>query len=102
VLPSPAVPPEPESDGILERLAEIWQELLGVPLVRPEDDFFKLGGDSLLGTQLLTRLQESFPVQIPLRRIFEEPTLGRLAALVREELVNKLEAMSELEAQQLV
>jgi acyl transferase domain-containing protein len=99
---APAGLQEPESDGILERLAEIWQELLGVPRVRPEDDFFKLGGDSLLGTQLLTRLQESFPVQIPLRRVFEEPTLGRLAALVREELVNKLEAMSELEAEQLV
>ena len=91
----------PESDGILERIAEIWQELLGVPKVGPGDDFFKLGGDSLLGTQFITRLQEVFPVKIPLRQIFEEPTLGRVAEAVREELVRKLDEMSELEAEQL-
>jgi acyl transferase domain-containing protein len=98
----PAPEEDSEDDGIELRIAEIWQELLGVPHVKPDDDFFALGGDSLLGTQLISRLQELYPVEIPLRRIFEEPTVARLAALVREELVRKLAEMSEEEAQQLV
>jgi phthiocerol/phenolphthiocerol synthesis type-I polyketide synthase E len=85
-------------DDVEARIAAIWRDLLGVPVVRAEDDFFQLGGDSLLGTQLISRLGEIYPVELPLRRLFEEPTLGRLAAVVREQLLAALAAMSEEEA----
>jgi len=97
--------PEAEAAAIAEtiqmQIAEIWKELLGVPEVAPDDDFFDLGGDSLLGTQLITRIHETFPVQVPLQKVFDEPTLRRLAAVVHEEMLRALGEMSEVEAEEL-
>jgi len=61
-------------------LAEIWAELLGVERVGAEDGFFALGGHSLLGARLLTRVREAFGVELPLRAVFESPRLSALAA----------------------
>jgi len=65
-------------------LAGIWRELLGVPHVGLHDDFFQIGGHSLLGLQVLARVREIFTVELPLRALFEAPTLGDLVAMVRE------------------
>ncbi|HVR96549.1 MAG TPA: non-ribosomal peptide synthase/polyketide synthase, partial [Thermoanaerobaculia bacterium] len=65
-----------------ELLAGIWSEVLGVEQVGPEDSFFDLGGHSLLATQVASRVREAFGVDLPLRVLFEEPTLARLAAAV--------------------
>jgi amino acid adenylation domain-containing protein len=62
-----------------ELLASIWAEILGVESVRRDDDFFALGGHSLLATQLVSRVLQIFQVELPVRALFECPTLTELA-----------------------
>jgi amino acid adenylation domain-containing protein len=74
----------PRND-IEERLATIWSEVLGVPAIGINDNFFDLGGHSLLAIQLMSRVRESFHTDLPISRLFESPTLARLAlAIVRQ------------------
>ncbi|MFM8322963.1 MAG: amino acid adenylation domain-containing protein [Chloroflexota bacterium] len=61
------------------RLAEIWQEVLGLPAVGLDDDFFLLGGHSLLATRVIARVQQRFNLDLPLRALFEAPTLAGLS-----------------------
>ena len=62
-----------------EVLAEVWSALLRVERVGAADDFFALGGHSLLATRLAARVREAFGVELPLRAVFESPTLAALA-----------------------
>ncbi|WP_338264420.1 non-ribosomal peptide synthase/polyketide synthase [Corallococcus caeni] len=63
-------------------IADIWAPLLGVPRVSTQDHFFELGGHSLLATQVASRLRESLQLELPVRVLFEAPTLGELAARI--------------------
>jgi hypothetical protein len=65
-----------------EVLAGIWAELLGVARVGVSDDFFALGGHSLLVTRVLARVRAVFGVEVPLRAVFTDPTLAALAQAV--------------------
>jgi amino acid adenylation domain-containing protein len=67
---------------IEELLSQLWANVLGVGRVSVEDNFFALGGHSLLATQLVARVRGSLGVELPLRAVFEEPTLGGLALRV--------------------
>ncbi len=63
-------------------LAALWAELLGLERVGAHDDFFALGGDSLLATRLAARVRRAFEVELPLGELLAAPTLAALAARV--------------------
>lgn len=65
-------------------LTELWCEVLMMEGFGINDDFFELGGNSLLGTQLLARIRDTLNVELPLRSLFEKPTVAGLAAAVEE------------------
>jgi natural product biosynthesis luciferase-like monooxygenase protein/amino acid adenylation domain-containing protein len=71
-------PRAPQGD-IEQRLVELWRERLGVTEIGPDDNFLELGGNSLMAAQLLTRLRDTFQVQLPLSDLFEAPTVASLA-----------------------
>ncbi|MFP5289313.1 MAG: condensation domain-containing protein, partial [Thermoanaerobaculia bacterium] len=85
-LPEPAREEveETELSPTEEMLAAIWSEVLGVDRLGPSDDFFGLGGHSLKVTQVLARVREAFGVELPVRSLFESPTLAGLAVRIRE------------------
>jgi amino acid adenylation domain-containing protein len=68
------------------QLAGIWMQLLGVDRVGAHDNFFELGGHSLLATRLLSRMRQAFQLELPLRAVFETPSMAGLAQLVDEGL----------------
>jgi acyl carrier protein len=84
------------------RLDEIVAPLLGFEQIGIDDNFFLLGGHSLLGTQMITRIAETFRVNLPLRTLFEAPTIRQLATAVEELLLTKIETMNEEEVLRLL
>jgi acyl carrier protein len=87
---------------IEERLGAILAALLDLDRVSAEDNFFLLGGHSLLGTQLIARIRDTFGVELSLRSLFDFPTIAKLSCQIEMLIVAKLQAMSEEEAQLLV
>ncbi|HSU17609.1 polyketide synthase [Longimicrobium sp.] len=92
-------PPESDTEA---RIAEVWQTLLGVDRVGVHDDFFALGGHSLLATQIIARLKDMFELELPLKVIFEAPTIAKMSLLVEEAILAEIEALSEDEVNELV
>ncbi|ASS75413.1 hypothetical protein CIG75_10705 [Tumebacillus algifaecis] len=77
--------------SVEERVASVWADVLDVEKVGVHDQFFMLGGHSLLATQVVARVNKAFGVQVPLRTLFEAPTVA--------EFSEKLECLLELEAE---
>ena len=93
---------EPATTVVEEMLLELWQEMLRVKGVRLKDNFFELGGHSLLATQLLSRVQKAFGVEMPLRSLFEHPTLAEFALAIEARIVESVEALTEEETASLL
>jgi amino acid adenylation domain-containing protein len=70
-----------------ESLAAIWAEVLKLPRVGVEDNFFEIGGQSLLATQVVSRVRDAFAVELPVRSLFQQPDLAGLAQAVEAELL---------------
>jgi acyl carrier protein len=69
----------PPTDEVERRVASIWQELFGINRVGIHDNFFDLGGNSLLAIQLVSQLRKAFEVDLPMSKLFESPTVSDLA-----------------------
>ncbi len=71
---------------IEEAVAAIWSEVLGHGRMGIDDDFFALGGHSLLAMQVLSRILETFRIKVPLRVVFDRPTIAGMAEVVESDL----------------
>jgi amino acid adenylation domain-containing protein/non-ribosomal peptide synthase protein (TIGR01720 family) len=69
-----------------EELAAIWREVLGVESLGVHDDFFQLGGHSLRATQVMSRVRSVFQVELPIRSLYEKPTVAALAEALERAL----------------
>ena len=103
--PSPSAPVE-------EGLTGIWSEVLGLDQVGIHDNFMELGGHSLLATRVVSRAISTFRIDVPLRTIFEAPTVAEMALVIAqhqaknaepdriERLMSELEALSDQQVKQ--
>ena len=115
-IAAPAVAPEPAeaaSNPVIERLIGIWKEVLGCASLGPDDNFFEMGGHSLLATLIISRVRDAFQVQVPLRAIFEFPTVAGLAGIIAQvqleaqedeiaRILGEIEGLTDEEARQLL
>ena len=83
-LPVPAAPPPDTADGpVVERLCRMWAELLEMRAVDPDDNFFALGGNSLLALRMVHRVRLELNVDLPLGQVFEAQTVRQFASCVQ-------------------
>jgi len=76
-------------------MVSILAELLGVQGIGVHDNFFFLGGHSLLGTQLIARVRDAFAVELSLRRVFDSPTAAELSAEIESMIANETRASAD-------
>lgn len=110
----PAVTSELELSGVESKIVNIWRDVLGVSAIKIDDNFFELGGHSLLAVQVIARVRNAFGVPVPLRCIFEAPTVAGLAEIIAQyssesheeedvaRILREVEGLSEEEAQRLL
>lgn len=84
-------------DEVQEILVKIWQEFFGFSNIGIHDDFFELGGDSLKATTILAEIQKRLNLKISLSKIFEGPTVAKLAELFKDESKSVYEDMTPME-----
>ena len=85
VQPAPQAAPSPAHEpdaALMDTLTQLWVEVLGQEAIAPDAKFFDLGGDSLLATQLVSRLRARLGVDLPISALFDRPTVRGLAQLV--------------------
>jgi thioesterase domain-containing protein/acyl carrier protein len=81
-LPEPVSGPQDETEA---KLGEIWQQLLGVEPIAPDQNYFDLGGDSSLAVHLFVQIEKVFNVKLPIFTLFEAPTIAELAEVLRRD-----------------
>ncbi len=84
------------------KLASIWTKLIGINRIGINDNYFELGGDSLLATQLVSHARNVFEVELPLVELFRHPTLAEMATSIEEAIIEQMEEISDEEAEQLL
>jgi len=104
-------PPQTE---IEEKLTRIWSEVLGIDRVGIHDNFFDLGGHSLDATQIMSRVIQTFQLELPIKALLDSPTVGDMAVVITQNrakkasqedlarLLSEVEALSDEEAQKLL
>jgi acyl carrier protein len=93
---------EPSGDlktELEELLAGIWQDLLGRGPIGLDDNLFDLGAHSLLAIQFTARVYDALDLEIPLRLLFESPTVRRLGVAIQELLIEQIDSLTDEEAE---
>jgi acyl transferase domain-containing protein/acyl carrier protein len=88
---------EPPTNELEQFIIGIWEQTLGIKKIGITDDWFDLGGDSLIVTQVISRIREVYPLEISLDIFFENPTIAQLAEMIKELLYEKVRDLSEEE-----
>ncbi|HEY4026300.1 MAG TPA: amino acid adenylation domain-containing protein [Candidatus Dormibacteraeota bacterium] len=108
-LPAPGAAAAPPGPGfapprtpVEERVARLVAELLRAGRVGFDENFFLLGGHSLLGAQLITRVREAYGVELTLQGLFDNPTVEAMSAEIERLVVERLESMSDDEVERLL
>jgi phthiocerol/phenolphthiocerol synthesis type-I polyketide synthase E len=84
------------TNDVEQKLAELWQELFGVEQVSIHDNFFDLGGNSLLGVQLVSRIRSTFDIELPMSALFESASVAELSKVIADNQLGE-EELDELE-----
>jgi amino acid adenylation domain-containing protein len=92
---------EPETE-IQCRIADIWKNVLGKEEISIYSNFFAIGGHSLLATKVIVELREGFGVELPLRQLFESPTIKDLEETIEKLLFEEINSLSEKELELLL
>jgi len=90
------------SNDTEKAIAKVWQKFLGIEAIGIHDNFFALGGDSLTGSILINQLRDNFRLELPVRSLFDSPTIAELGVAIENLLIAELEALDEAEAQSLL
>lgn len=91
----------PQSE-IEQWLARFLAPLLGSARVSRDDNFFNLGGHSLMGAQLIARVKQTFDVELPLRSLFDHPTIREISSEIGSLIQGKLNTISDEEARRIL
>ncbi|MEB3283277.1 MAG: thioesterase domain-containing protein [Lyngbya sp.] len=80
------IPSKRELSSLEQKIAAIWSQCLGISEIEPDADFFEIGGDSLLATQLVTGLRTQLQVDLETHSLLQAPTIAQLATLISGEI----------------
>lgn len=83
-------------------ITEIWESVLGFEEIDIHDNFSQLGGHSLFAIRIVAELRKAFQIDLPIRALFDAPTVAQLASYIKKCIVAKIEALTEEEAQRLL
>jgi len=89
-------------DETERQVARIWQDALGIEAVGSDDSFADLGGHSLLAVKIVAELRRAFQIDLPVRALFDAPTVAELSGYIREQLIAEIDALTDEEARSLV
>ena len=89
-------------DETEQRIAQIWQDALGIDDIGLHDSFAQLGGHSLLAIRIVAELRKAFHIDLPVRSLFDAPTVAELAAYIRNFITAEIDALTEEEVERLL
>lgn len=90
-----------DGDPVLQdKLSAVWKEVLKRKTLSINDNFFQLGGDSLLATQVISRIHAHFQIRVPLSNFFEMPTIAELSKFLQNKILNRSEGDTVREVDQ--
>jgi uncharacterized protein (DUF4415 family)/acyl carrier protein len=87
----------PRTTELEKIVIEIWQDLLQLRDIGVNDNFFELGGHSLHAVQLVVQLRRRFQIELPMREVFETPTVAGLALRIKDKLIAEIEERADRE-----
>jgi phthiocerol/phenolphthiocerol synthesis type-I polyketide synthase E len=85
-----------------ESVAAVWQQRLGIERISVNENFYQLGGDSLLATQIVAELREMFSVDVTLKQFFDKQTISGVAECIEELVIAEVASLSDAQAQEML